>query len=283
LGLAAISYDSVEILRAFSKQHGITFPLLSDLGSATIKRYGILNPFPEQATGPNRDDPGVQANIHEYVSVVGVRPGMAGIAFPGTFVLDRGGRVMARFFEDSYIQRDTVSSVLIKLGGNVGASAEEATKISSSHLEVTTYPSDSAVAPGNRFSLIIEVSPHTGLHVYAPGAEKSGYRVISFQMQPNALVRVLPVQYPASETYFFKPLNEHVPVFEKPFRLIQELVLDGTPASQQALRGKHEITLAGTLHYQACDAKICYNPAAVPLSWKLSLRELTRERPPVGR
>jgi peroxiredoxin len=43
LGLAAISYDAVPILADFSKRRGTTFPLLSDPGSATIKRYRILN------------------------------------------------------------------------------------------------------------------------------------------------------------------------------------------------------------------------------------------------
>ncbi len=146
-----------------------------------------------------------------------------------------------------------------------------------------TYPSDSSVAPGNRFSLVVEVAPHSGLHVYAPGAEKSGYRVIALTIQPNPLLRVLPTHYPASEIYLFKPLHERVPVFQKPFRLIQELVLDGTPASQAALRGKHELTVAGSLQYQACDASVCYNPAVVPLSWKLSLRPVILERPPVSR
>lgn len=141
------------------------------------------------------------------------------------------------------------------------------------------YPSDSAVAPGNRFSLVVEVVPHSRLHVYAPGAEASGYRVISLTIQPNAQVRVLPMQYPASEIYFFKPLNERIPVFQKPFRLFQELVLDGTPAGQEAMRGKRDLTLTGTLEYQACDERICYNPVSVPLSWKLSLRQVIRERP----
>ena len=59
LGLAVISYDPPEILNAFSKQRGITFPLLSDVGSATIKKYGILNPVPEWVTGPNASDPAV--------------------------------------------------------------------------------------------------------------------------------------------------------------------------------------------------------------------------------
>ena len=73
-------------MAAFSKQRGITFPLLADLGSATIKRYGILNPLPEQGLGPNRNDPAVKAEVEKYVSVVGVRQEMTGMAFPGTFV-----------------------------------------------------------------------------------------------------------------------------------------------------------------------------------------------------
>jgi hypothetical protein len=282
LGLAAISYDPVEILAAFSKQRGITLPLLSDFGSATIKRYGILNSLVDQALGPNRDEPEVKADVQKYVSGVGARPDMAGVAYPGTFLVDRQGRVTARFFEDSYIERNTVSSLLIKLGSTTGA-ATTATKISTNHLDLITYPSDSVVAPGNRFSLVAEVTPHSRLHVYAPGAEKSGYRVISITMEPNAQVRLLPIQYPPSEIYLFKPLKERIPVFQKPFRLIQELVLDGSPASQEALRGKTELTLKGTLQYQACDEKICYTPASVPLSWNLALRPVIRERPTVAR
>jgi len=57
LGLATISYDSREVLAAFAKQHGITYTMLSDAGSATIKRYGILNTVVAEAFGPNKDDP----------------------------------------------------------------------------------------------------------------------------------------------------------------------------------------------------------------------------------
>src|SRR5437667_11813854 len=99
LGLAAISYDSREITAAFSAQHGIGFPLLSDVGSATIKRYGILNTVAEAALGPNGKDPDVIAQVKLYVSANGANETMRGIPFPGTFIVDRGGRVRARFFE----------------------------------------------------------------------------------------------------------------------------------------------------------------------------------------
>jgi peroxiredoxin len=274
LGLATISYDRPEVLAAFAKQHGITFPLLSDAGSATIKRYGILNPVPEWAVGPQKDDPEVKAAVQKYVSVVNPNPTMVGIAFPGTFILDRHGQVTSRYFEDFYIERNTISSIMMRLDNRFAPVA--GTKLSTAHLEVTTYPSEPAIAPGNRFSIAFDVQPHGGIHVYAPGAK--GYRVISVAIDPQPFVRMLPMKYPASQIYHFKPLNERVPVFQKPFTLVQEVILEGTPSTQAAYRGKTSLTLNGTLEYQACDDKICYNPASVPVSWTINLRPLVFER-----
>ena len=274
LGLAVISYDPPEILAAFSTQRGISFPMLSDVGSETIKRYGILNTVAMELTGPNAKDPALADDIKTYVSVVGANPRMAGIAFPGTFILDRSGRVKSRFFEDFYITRNTVSSILTRTGtGNrvVG------TKISTEHLDVTAYPSDAAIAPGNRITITLDIVPHRGIHVYAPGA--SSYRVIALKLESQSLIRVLPTKYPSSQIYFFKPPNERVPVYEKPFTLLQDAELDGTPQAQEALRGMESLTLNATLEYQACDEKICFNPESVPLSWTFTLRRIVVDRP----
>ena len=273
--MAAISYDSPEIIAAFSHARGITFPLLSDAGSATIRRYGILNPLVEDALGPEKDDPVLKADVQKYVSAVGVNAGMEGMAFPGTFIVDRQGRVTSRFFEEFYRERNTASSLLVKLGSGVETVA--GTKVSGAHLDLTTYPSDSGVAPGNRFSVMLEVKPGPRIHVYAPGV--SGYRPITLSIAPLPYLRVRPLEYPASQIYFFKPLNERVPVYEKPFTLVQELILEGTQDAQAALKGKESVTLTGTLEYQACDDKQCFNPASIPLSWTLALRSLITERP----
>ena len=91
------------------------------------------------------------------------------------------------------------------------------------------------------------------------------------------------MKYPEFQIYFFKPLNERVPVFQKPFTLIQDIVVEGTPEAQAALRDKNSLTIAGTLEYQACDDKICYNPASVPLTWTLNLRPIITERPIPGK
>ena len=275
LGLATISYDPPETVAAFARQHDITFPLLSDERSATIKRYGILNTVPEQALGPNRNDPSVKADVETYVSVVNPSARMVGIAFPGTFILDPQGRVTSRFFEDFYVERNTVSSLMLKLGA--GTASMSTVKASSPHLSVTTYASDAAVAPGNRFALALDVVPRRGIHVYAPGA--SDYRVITLTLADQPAVRLLPVEYPASEIYFFEPLNERVPVYQAPFTLVQEVILEGTPEAQAALRGRDSLTLSGSLEYQACDDKLCFNPVSLPVSWTLTLSPLVTSRP----
>jgi peroxiredoxin len=78
IGVAAISYDSQEILSNFAEERGITFPLLSDADSEVIKAYGILNTVAAEGMGPNQDDPDVIADVKKYVAVSGCRH-----TFPG--------------------------------------------------------------------------------------------------------------------------------------------------------------------------------------------------------
>jgi peroxiredoxin len=269
IGLAVISYDSPQILSDFSKRQGITYPLLSDVGSTTIRRYGILNTVVEEALGPNGKDRAVLADLQRYATVTQASERLRGIPFPGTFMLDRQGRVTARFFEDYYWERNTVSNIMLR--GGAARTAVTAIQASTAHLSLDAYPSDPSVSPGTRFSLVVEVRPKRGIHVYAPGA--AGYRVIALNIEPQPYVRTMPIRYPASEMYHFKPLNERVPVFQKPFTLAVEVVPEVTAESRKSFAGKGELVINGALEYQACDDKICYDPASLPLSWKVALRE----------
>jgi hypothetical protein len=274
LGVAAISYDPPETLAAFAQAQRITFPLLSDADSTTIRRYGILNPLPPLALA-GTDDPALKAELQRYVS--GGAPGsrMIGMAFPGTFVVDRQRRVTARFFEEYYVERNTVSSLALKLGA--GGAPVNALKLSSPHLEATAFPSDAAVTVGSRFSIVVDITPRPGMHLYAPGA--TGYRVIALAVAEQPAIRVLPIQYPPSETYVFAPLNERVAVYQKPIRLVRDVVVEGTVPAQAALRDQSALTISGALEYQACDDRVCFNPVALPVSWMLAVRPLVTARP----
>ena len=59
----------------------------------------------------------------------------------------------------------------------------------------------------------LRVEPNPDIHVYAPGAEVMGYRVVSLNLRPVPHVRFEPVEFPESEIYYFEPLDERVPVY----------------------------------------------------------------------
>jgi hypothetical protein len=250
MGLAAISYDPVAVLADFSRRRGITFPLLSDSGSETIKRYGILN------------------------TTIDPKNTLYGYPFPGTFIVNKQGLVTARYFEEAYQERNTVSSILVRLGQHLGVPA---TKIISRHLTLTAYATDEVAAPSTHFSLVLDVTPGPGVHVYAPGATAYRPVAIGIASQPGLVLKA--PQYPKSEDYFFKPLKEHVPVYQHPFRIVQDVTLDPSPDGVAALKAVTTLTITGRFEYQACDDRTCFTPQSVPLSWTIRVKPLDRERP----
>ena len=276
LGVAAISYDSEAVLADFSQRRGITFPLLSDDDSSVIEAFGILNTVAAEGVGPNRDDPDVVADVAKYVTVFGANPMIVGTPFPGTFMLDAEGRVSSRFFEEFYRERNTTANVMLKLGA--GLSPIAAIEGTTAHLTLTAYPSNPNVTVGTRFSVAVEIEPNPDIHVYAPGAEQMGYRVIALKLNPVQHVRFEPVEFPASEIYHFEPLDERVPVYQQPFTLLQEAVVSGAPEVEEALAKLDALTISGTLDYQACNDELCFDPVSVPLSFTLDLELLDRQR-----
>ncbi len=90
--VAGISYDSVEILKAFSDKNTLSFPLLSDAGSKTIDAYGIRN----------KDMDG---------KLYGKKP-LTGVPHPGTYLVDKGGVVRARLSLEKYQERHSTDALI---------------------------------------------------------------------------------------------------------------------------------------------------------------------------
>ena len=246
ISIVAVSYDPVETLAKFATAKGITFPLLSDAGSSVIKQYRLLN---------DTQEPGTR---------------MFGVPWPGTFMLDDQRRVTSRFFEERYQERNTAASILVRQGG---AGSGPGITMANPHVAVQGSVSDAVVAPGSRVTLAFDITPGRRIHVYAPGAE---YQVVTVKVDPQPVLLTHETVYPASEIYFFEPLNEKVPVYQKPFRLTRDVTVAATREAQEALRGKETLTLTGALEYQACDDKVCFKPNAIPFKFELKVKALDR-------
>ena len=251
LKLAAISYDTVEILKSFADRRQIEYPMLADPDSQIIRAYGVLN---TEATG--RD---------------------AGMARPGYFFIDPSGTIRETFFEASYQERDSANSVIASLFPEL--SVEAPVSVKAPYIELTIAQSDRAGAPGSRISLIAEVKLAPKVHVYAPGAQ--GYRPIELKIQSSPEFTLASPAYPKSKELYLPAIQERVQVYEGTFRVTQDLTVSYSREFIGSLGADGKtVEINGEFRYQACDEKICYLPTSVPVKWQLQILPLDRQRAP---
>ena len=252
LGLAAISYDSPEVLKAFSERLGITFSLLSDPHSRIITEYGILNQSVER-TSP-----------------------VWGVPYPGIYVLDAQGKVVAKYFEDDYKQRDTAAQILMKSYGVEAPGPHQ--NVTAKHLQIKTSSSDVDVATGQHIVLELAVDLPEKTHVYAPGVQH--YIGIDWTIADGPGYHAGPVEYPASTVMRLEVIHESVPVFQDHFRLLRTVTIGDPAELKPILENGGTLSIEGTFRYQACDDVECYLPETVPVKWILHALPLDRTRVP---
>ncbi len=130
------------------------------------------------------------------------------------------------------------------------------------HAAIIGSPADVGAAAGARLSLFVEVTPKPGIHVYAPGS--NDYIPITLKLNPQAPLKAGKLAYPKSELMTFA--DEKVPVFQKPFKLTQDVTLDKT------LKPGATVVVTGTVNYQACDDRVCYAPESAPVTWTVMVK-----------
>jgi len=251
LGLAAISYDSVAVLRQFSARAHISFTLLSDPDSAVIRRYAILNET-------------LAKDIPQY-----------GIPHPGTYLLDARGVVTAKFFEEDYRVRDTGASILLR---KFGLQPVDPHEVSAKHAVLTTWASGNELRAGQRVTLGVEVGLPSRVHVYAPGVR--GYIPVALSLMASPAFRADPPVFPLSKAIELTAIHETVPAYQGRFRVLETVTLGNAQAVEPMLDGNRELTIDGSFRYQACDDRECFPPESVALRWKVKVQPFDRTRVP---
>lgn len=237
---------------AFSERQAIKFPLLSDPHSRIIAEYGILNRSVEK-TSP-----------------------VWGVPYPGIYVLDAQGKVIAKYFEDDYRQRDTATQILMKSFGLEAPGPHEA--VPAKHLQIKTSSSDVDVATGQHIVLELAVDLPEKTHVYAPGVQH--YIPVDWTIADGAGYHAGPVEYPAYRVIRLEVIHESVPVFLGRFRLMRTVTIGDAAELRPILENSGALVIEGSFRYQACDAVECYLPETVPVKWTLHALPLDRTRVP---
>ena len=250
--VAAVTFDTADILSHFAERAGITYPLLSDPDSKTIRAFGLLNEAVPAA--------------HRFY----------GVAQACRLLIDAQGQVTAKFLEQNPADRLTAGNILVRelQGESAATRSEHATN----HLRLATWASDEVVRPENRVALILDVHLNPKMHVYAPGVE--GYIPIAWSMADATGLRYFPPAYPDSELLHLPAIQEIVPVYNGSFRLMADVLLGKADDLAALTNELGEVVIEGSFRYQACDDKLCYLPEEVPLEWRLQLEPHDRTRVP---
>lgn len=245
-----MSYDSTAILEHYAERANISYPLLSDEGSKFIRELGILN----ETIAPDHD--------------------FFGIPHPGTYLIGADRKVQSKYFEDSYRDRFSAASVIIRELDGFGETQGEA---QAKNLKLRWGAATNTVAPGQRVTLELVVDLPEKMHVYAP--EVDGYIPISWEIEPREIVTLFDAEYPDAEMLHLPAIDETVPVYEGAFRILRDVRVNNSRELAKFL-DDGKITLNGKFRYQACDDKVCYIPETVPVKWTLAVKQHDRTRVP---
>ena len=130
------------------------------------------------------------------------------------------------------------------------------------HAAVQASPAEVNATAGGKLMLFVDVTPKPGIHVYALGSKD--YIPITVKLNAEPAIKAGKVAYPKSEIMTFA--DEKVPVFQKPFRLTQDVTLD------KSAKAGSTVTVSGTVNYQACDDRVCYAPESAPVTWTVLVK-----------
>ncbi len=248
-----LSYDSVETLAAFADKRGITYPLLSDEGSHTIRALGLLN----------------EEHLVEQHAFYGIatRDEQKGVAYPGTFVLDEQGIVSEKRFEQSYRVRPTAGLFEeYALGSSQDLPSVVATKPGDG-LTVRAWTDSSTYRPYQQVRLHVELALERGMHVYAPPVP-DGYTALLLQVEPLEGLGVGQPEMPRPRPFTVEGLDERFFVYDGTIRAMIPLGFT---------KNLGATVVAVQIAYQTCTPTTCFPPAALRVDVPLNGLDLIRD------
>ncbi|MEM8924157.1 MAG: redoxin domain-containing protein [Actinomycetota bacterium] len=251
IALYAVSYDELGALEEFAEHHGITFDLLSDAGSTVIREFGILN---HHVT----DD---QVPFH-------------GIPFPGTYLVDAEGTVVAKSFEAAVPQRIGADGLIDAALGEILLRPDEPsttlTGDSGIEFSMAYHGGGGVIRSGALRPLVIRIELPEGLHVYGDPVP-DGMVATSFTLVGPEGMRQLPVEAPATHPLDLPGVGR-LQVWSGRVDFVMPVWATDDLTSLVRRDAPDRVTIEVEARYQACDDQACRLPRTERLTVDVPVR-----------
>lgn len=222
---------------------------MSDIDSAVIKQFGILN---EQVT---RND----ALLY-------------GIPYPGVYVTDEEGVVVAKFFHDSYKKRDSAELYIDAALGRLSLD-DDAPQASGGDddvkVTVAVHGGRGTIRQGVIRHLVVRFELPDGLHIYGPPVPE-GMIATDVQIEGPEGFRVMPPELPETEKLILPDIAE-LNVWHGTVDLVYPFYATGELASECRPLDVPSVEINVLVRYQACTDSECLLPKTESFSLTLEL------------
>ncbi len=227
--------------------------MLSDPDSSIIRKFRVLN---------EAVPPGDRAY---------------GVPHPVMLFVDPAGVVSRKYAGEKFFHRRTMATILAEGVPTAGTPIGET--VGGEYVSVRPLSVQREVYPGNRFALLLEVSPRPGIHIYAPGASPD-YRPFALRLHDQPYFVTYPPTYPPTDRRWSPPDDgAEEPVYTSSIRVRSEVALGTWQDLQPIYEAGGVLRIDGTLTVQACSETTCWPPADIPITWAFQLISPDRERP----
>ncbi|MEM9563628.1 MAG: redoxin domain-containing protein [Actinomycetota bacterium] len=251
IALYAISYDELGALEDFAANHGITYDLLADVGSQVIRDFGILN---HHVT----DD---QVPFH-------------GIPFPGTYLVDADGIVIAKSFNAAVPQRIGADGLIDAALGEILLRADEPsaalTGDSGIEFSIAYHGGEGVIRSGALRQLVIRVDLPEGLHIYDEPVP-DGMVATTFTLVGQDGMRQLPVEAPPTKALDLPGVGE-LQVWSGRVDFVMPVWATDEITSLVRRDAPDQVTIEVEVRYQACDDQACRLPQTERLAIDVPVR-----------
>lgn len=260
--LYAVSYDEPEALADFAKHHGIEYPLLSDHDSRVIREYGILN---------------TQIPEHQVP--------FYGVPFPGTYVTDEEGRVVAKFFPRQIAMRESAETfidsalghILIGEGDVQAAGGDEDIRIN-----VAFRGGAGSFRLGLQRRVVVRFELPEGLHIYGPPVPE-GMVATSVEISGPKDLRVEAPVLPPTKTLHLDDLDIDLQVWSGTVDIVVPVWAGDELAPLKDGGGPRQVGIDVSVRYQACDSRSCRIPQSETFRLQVPVEPATLPRLPIFR
>ncbi len=239
--LYALSYDEPDALADYAEAHDTTFTMLSDPDSEVIGSFGILNTL-------------IPPDDHPWY----------GLPFPGSYVINADGIIVAKFFEHNFAIRPGPEQLLAAALGTEFDVPELEQPPERVSVEVTIE--GDSLPMGVTRHIVATFRVPEGQHVYSEPVPE-GLVAAAIELDGNAGILSYEPVVPTTSPLTLSGSGDTLAVYEGD--VVLRLPVAQNARNMQKDDNGRFVTISGRVRWQACDDAECFLPQSMPFSFRV--------------